>query len=84
MGNVLASVAQYDTEIRRERVLAGQAVAKLKGKKWGGSKPGRRIKVTDEEVRLIARMIGENTKIAAIARATGLSRQTIYEYIPAA
>jgi DNA invertase Pin-like site-specific DNA recombinase len=82
MGNVLASVAQYETEIRRERVLAGQAVAKSKGKTWGGSKPGRRIKVTDEQVKFIARMVGENTKIAAIARATGLSRQTVYEYLP--
>lgn len=31
MANVLASVAQYETEIRGERVAAGQAVARAKG-----------------------------------------------------
>ena len=33
---ILASVAEYETEVRAERVAAGQAVAKKKGKKWGG------------------------------------------------
>lgn len=37
---ILASVAEYETEVRAERVAAGQAVARRKGKKWGGSKPG--------------------------------------------
>ena len=35
---ILASVAEYETEVRAERVAAGQAVARRKGKKWGGSK----------------------------------------------
>ena len=33
MANVLASVAQYETEIRAERILAGQAVARARGKR---------------------------------------------------
>ena len=37
---ILASVAEYETEVRAERVKAGQAVAKANGKRWGGSKPG--------------------------------------------
>jgi DNA invertase Pin-like site-specific DNA recombinase len=37
---ILASVAEYETEIRAERVASGQAVARKKGKKWGGSKKG--------------------------------------------
>ena len=37
---ILASVAEYETELRAERVAAGQAVARRKGKKWGGSKKG--------------------------------------------
>ena len=47
---ILASVAEYETEVRAERVAAGQAVARRKGKRWGGSKPGWRWKVTDEQV----------------------------------
>lgn len=83
MAHVLASVAQYETEVRAERVLAGQAVARAKGKRWGGCKPGRRVKVTDEQVAMIGRMAGEGAKIAAIARATGLTRPTVYAYMPA-
>lgn len=82
MANVLASVAQYETEVRGERVRSGQAIARASGKKWGGSEGGRRIKVTDEQVAMIGRMAGEGSKVAAIARATGLTRPTIYAYLP--
>jgi DNA invertase Pin-like site-specific DNA recombinase len=41
MANVLASVAQYETEVRAERVLAGQAVARANGKRWGGLEEGQ-------------------------------------------
>jgi len=37
---ILASVAEYETEIRAERVAAGQAAARRKGKSWGGSEKG--------------------------------------------
>ena len=56
MANVLASVAQFETEIRGERVRAGQCVAKANGKRWGGSEAGRRVKITDAQVRSIRRM----------------------------
>jgi len=82
MANVLASVAQYETEVRAERVFAGQAVARAAGKRWGGSAKGRRLKVTDEQAKIIRQMYEEKMKIAAIGRATGLSRQTVYEYLP--
>ena len=81
MANVLASVAAYETEVRAERILAGQAAARAKGKTWGGSEKGRRIKVNDEQIRLIHRMKAEGDKVAAIARATGLSRPTIYDVL---
>ena len=81
MANMLASVAQYETEVRAERVLAGQARARTNGKTWGGSKKGRRLKVTDEQLRIIRRMHGEGEKITAIARTTSLSRPTIYSHL---
>jgi len=40
MANMLASVAQYETEVRAERVMAGQARARSQGKRWGGSVRG--------------------------------------------
>lgn len=78
MANVLASVASYETEVRAERVLAGQAAARAAGKTWGGSVKGRRIKVTEEQVQTVRRLRDERTPIAGIARATGLSRPTVY------
>ena len=78
IANVLASVAAYENEVRSERILAGQEAARAAGKRWGGSQQGRRLKVTDEQVRAIQRMHGEGESKAAIARATGLSRPTVY------
>lgn len=81
MANVLASVAQYETEVRAERVLAGQAVARANGKRWGGSKPGKRKKVTPTQERAIRRMKDEGETIVAISKAVGLSRPTIYDVL---
>jgi DNA invertase Pin-like site-specific DNA recombinase len=83
IANVLASVAQYETEVRAERVLAGQAVARKNGKRWGGSKKGRRIKVKEEQVKMIRRMGKEGDGITTIAKTTGLSRPTVYKYLAA-
>jgi DNA invertase Pin-like site-specific DNA recombinase len=78
LANMLASVAQFETELRVERVLAGQAAARAEGKKWGGRKPGTRVRVTPEKERTIRTMRKSGEGIAAIARATELSRPTVY------
>jgi DNA invertase Pin-like site-specific DNA recombinase len=81
MANILAGVAAYETEVRAERILAGQAAARLRGVRWGGSVRGRRLKVTVEQVALIERMRSEGQEIASIARGTGLSRPTVYRVL---
>ena len=81
MANVLASVAQYETEVRAERVLAGQAKAKATGKTWGGSKAGRLLSVIREQVAAIVQMHGAGVAKAKIARATGVSRPTVYRVL---
>ena len=78
---ILASVAEYETEVRAERVAAGQAVARRNGKTWGGSEKGWRWKVTDDQVAAIHEMKTAGKKIARIARVTGLSRPTIYRVL---
>jgi DNA invertase Pin-like site-specific DNA recombinase len=78
---ILASVAEYETEIRAERVHAGQEVARRKGKTWGGSEKGWRWRVTDEQVTAILEMKTAAMPIAKIARITGLSRPTIYRVL---
>jgi DNA invertase Pin-like site-specific DNA recombinase len=81
MANVLASVAQYETEVRAERVRAGQDAAKKKGVTWGGSVKGWHWRVTDDQVSAINEMKAAGKKITQIARVTGLSRPTIYRVL---
>lgn len=81
---ILASVAEYETEVRAERVAAGQAVARKNGKRWGGSSKGWRWKVTDEQVAAIREMRVAGKPISQIARITGLSRPTVYKVSRAA
>jgi DNA invertase Pin-like site-specific DNA recombinase len=83
MANVLASIAAYETEVRRERQMAGIERARAEGRTWGGSKPGRR-RITPEQHELILRMRSEGATIAAIRRATQVSRPTIYSVLSSA
>lgn len=78
---ILASVAEYETEVRAERVLAGQKVAQKNGKKWGGSDKGWHWKVTDDQLAAINEMRSSGKPVAQIARITGLSRPTIYQVL---
>ena len=78
---ILASVAEYETEVRAERVAAGQAVARRNGKKWGGSKTGWRWKVSDDQQAAILEMHAAGKPIAQIGRVTSLSRPTIYRVL---
>jgi len=81
MANVLASVSQFETEIRAERILAGQAAARAAGKVWGGGKPGRRVRLSEEKETAIRQLHSEGKPIAEIARVVGLSRPTVYKAI---
>jgi DNA invertase Pin-like site-specific DNA recombinase len=78
---ILASVAEYETEIRAERVAAGQAVARRNGKTWGGSKKGWRWKVSNEQLAAILEMHRAGKPITQIARITGLSRPSVYRVV---
>lgn len=83
MANVLASVAAYETEVRAERIRAGQEAARANGKTWGGSKPGVRKKVTPTQEKAILAMKSQGEPIVAIAKALKLSRPTIYSVLGA-
>lgn len=78
MANVLASVASYETEVRRERQTAGIAAARENGVTWGGSKKGRKIKVTPQQEKTVKLLKAQGTGISDIARSVGLSRPTVY------
>ena len=86
--HIMASVAQFETECRGERVKAGIAVAKASGKKWGGSKKGRVTSktLTDEKRDAILKMWRDGGMAgwrdggmakAQIARVFGVSEKVV-------
>jgi DNA invertase Pin-like site-specific DNA recombinase len=77
--NILASVAQFETEVRRERQTAGIAAAKAEGKRWGGRKIGTRITLTVEKEVLAKKLKAEGQTVASIARNLGIARKTVYQ-----
>lgn len=76
MANVLASVAQFETEVRRERQMAGIAVAKTKGK-YKGRKPGS----YKSKPYKAHRMKERGFSVTEIARQLNVSRFTIHKYL---
>ncbi len=84
VARAIASVAVYEREPRSGPILASQAAARGRGVRWGGSAKGWRWKVTDEQQVLIPRLWREGQGVSALARATGLSRKTVYRVLRAA
>jgi DNA invertase Pin-like site-specific DNA recombinase len=76
---VLLGVAEMEQETRRERQAAGIAAARASGRRWGGSKQGRRISVADEQVDAVRRLRAQEPAlpVASLARSVGLSRRTV-------
>jgi DNA invertase Pin-like site-specific DNA recombinase len=85
MGHVLASVAEYETEVRAERVLAGLEAARERGVRLG--RPAgvhTAVKVTPEQAAQVRRLSVEGKGATAISRGVGLSRPTVYRILAAA
>lgn len=67
---VLASVAEFETDIRRERQREGIAAAKAQGRYTGG-----KTRIDPERVRA---MLSEGMKPGQVAKALGCSRMTVH------
>ena len=79
--DIVSAFSAYETRNRGERVRAGQEAARARGKRWGGSVKGRRLKVTPEQVKAIVAMKTAGDKVSAIARTVSLSRLTVYRLL---
>ena len=77
----MASVAQYETEVRGGADSSWVEARRAAGKPLGGRKPGTRARLTKEKERAIRQMHRSAESVSAIARAVGLSRPTIYKVI---
>jgi DNA invertase Pin-like site-specific DNA recombinase len=84
MANVLASVAAYETEVRSERQMAGIAVAKQNGVKFGRPLGTKHSRIPPEKRKAVIEHKDAGWKIAEIARAVGLARKTVYAVLDAA
>ena len=81
VANVLSSISHFERELISERISAGQAAARKAGKRWGGSKPGKRKKVSDVQAAAIKDMKAKGVGVSAISRAVGLNRGTVYSVL---
>jgi len=81
IANLLASLGQWETEVRGLRVKSGQAAARAAGKRWGGSQAGVRKKVTPQIEKIIRDMHAREEPITVIARTLQISRPTIYDVL---
>lgn len=75
MLNMLASFAQFERAMIRERQREGVQIAKSKG-----VYKGRKQEMTDETVTEIKKRIEAGEAKAAIAKSLGISRDTLYRY----
>jgi DNA invertase Pin-like site-specific DNA recombinase len=81
MSNLLLSVmgacAQFERELIRERQREGIAIARREGK-YRGRKPS----LTPSRAAELRRRVADSDSKAALAREFGISRGTLYRYVP--
>jgi DNA invertase Pin-like site-specific DNA recombinase len=75
---ILALIAEFETEIRRERQMEGIAKAKAEGRVGG-----RPALVTDAVRKEIAKLRKRGDSIRAIAATVGLSKATVHKVVAA-
>lgn len=74
--NVLASIAEFETEIRKERQLEGIEKAKSKGVQFG-----RKAKLTDAQILDMKKKRADGMLIKDVMAEFGLSKASVYRLI---
>lgn len=74
---IFAALAEFERELISERTRAGLAAARARGRS-GGRKPT----MTAAKVRLAQAAMGQpETRVSALCRELGISRQTLYRHV---
>lgn len=79
VASVMASLAEFERDLVRERVRSGLAAAKAKGKKLG-RQPGQRVKA-DRYSSKVLQMVSEGHSYRQIAQELHLSKTTVNEIV---
>jgi DNA invertase Pin-like site-specific DNA recombinase len=75
--SVMRAFAEFERSIPKERPREGIALTKK-----AGIYKGRKPSLAPEKAAELRRRIGTGEKKAALARAFGISRETLYQYAP--
>lgn len=78
VATIIAGVAQYEREIISDRIKAGIAVAKAKGKRWGGIKPGTILCMTSKDVRKLVKFKEKGMSDINIAKHFSIDTSTVW------
>lgn len=78
MFGILASIAEFETDLRKERQMDGIAGAKSKGVKFG-----RKVQLTPSVLETVQKMKADGALIREIMEATTLSKATVYRALAA-
>ena len=70
---ILALIAEFENDIRRERQMDGIAKAKARGTRFG-----RKLQLTEEVTAEIKALRGGGNTIPEIMKAKGLSKASVY------
>jgi DNA invertase Pin-like site-specific DNA recombinase len=76
---ILALIAEFENDIRRERQMDGIAKAKDRGVKFG-----RKRELTDEKARAIRALRESGETVPAIIKRTGFSKASVYRALNSA
>jgi len=75
--SLLGAIAEFERAIIKERQREGIQLAKARG-----AYKGRKQEMTDERIEIIRQRVANGEPKARIARTMGISRDTLYKYIP--
>jgi DNA invertase Pin-like site-specific DNA recombinase len=76
MLQMFAALAEYERSLIQERIMAGLAAARARGRKGG-----RRSKLTPDQQQTAAQMAEGKIPVTTIAKTLGCSRHTVYKAI---
>lgn len=79
IANLMASLAEFERDLVRERVRSGLAAAKARGQKFG-RRPGQRVKA-DRLAPQVLQMVEQGSSYRTIAQALRLSKTTVNDII---
>ncbi len=75
--SIFAALAEFESELIRERTMAGLAAARSRGRNGG-----RKFALSKSQIRLVqVAMTARDTKVSDLCKEIGITRATLYRYV---